>query len=313
MRIVAKVACGLLAVAMVAGCSQQVLYTKKKFLMGTEVEVISPYPEAAKIVFDEIERVEKVFSPYVASSCISHLNDTGFLNTNFEVASLIEQAKAYSELTGGMFDISILPVATLWKKSFKTREIPKPQEIEEALQYVGSDKIYIDHESKNIKLKQRGMGIDVGALAKGYAIDAAVKELKRNGIDAAVVRAGGDMFCLGTKHTQPWKVGLQHPRKKGKIVTTLTLQNQAVATSGDYQQFIDVGSNRYHHIINPKTGYPVQSGVVSVSVIAKDAMTADVVATCVFLLGKEQGLKVFKNHPGVEQIIVLTKVDMEKP
>lgn len=305
-----KMLVAALVVVLVSGCSQRQLFSKKKLLMGTVVEVVSPYPEAAAIAFNEIERVEKVFSSHIPDSPVSHLNETGFLNTNFEVAFLFEKAKEFYNLTNGMFDVSVFPLSRLWKKCFMTKILPDAQEIITVLPFIGSDKIYIDHESKSIKFKRKGMAVDFGAIAKGYAVDAAVKELKRSGIDSAIIRAGGDIYCLGNKFDKPWNVGVQHPRKQNAIMTTIPLRDMAVSTSGDYQQFVDIGGRRYHHIINPKTGYPIENEVVSVSVVAKDATTADTVATCVFLLGKEQGMKKFQKHPGVEQIIVVTKNDL---
>lgn len=302
----------LVTVSLISSCGQRHVTSKKKLLMGTMIEVVSPYPEAAEIVFDEIERVEKVFSTYIATSPVSHLNKTGYLNTNFEVAHLLKRAKEFYELSNEMFDVSIAPVSKLWKKSFATKSLPKKRDIVRALRLIGLNKIHIDDDSESIKFKRKGMEVDLGGIAKGYAIDAAVKELKRHGIDSAIINAGGDIFCLGNKFDRPWKVGLQHPRKKDKYITTLALHDQAVATSGDYQQFIKIGPNRYHHIINPKTGYPVNNDVVSVSVVAKDTVTADAVATCVFLLGEKQGIKKFQDYPGVTNIIVITKKDMEE-
>lgn len=301
---------GVVAISLISGCSQRQVHSRKKLLMGTVVEVVSPYPEAAEIVFDEIERVENVFSAYIATSPVSHLNKTGYLNTNFEVTHLIERAKEFYDLSNGLFDISVSPVSRLWRESFATKSLPKKRAIRKALRLVGFNKIQIDSDNDSVKFKRKGMTIDLGGIAKGYAIDAAVKELKHHGIDSAIVNAGGDIFCLGNKFGRPWKVGLQHPRKRDIFITTLSLHDQAVATSGDYQQFIDVDSNRYHHIINPKTGYPVDNAVVSVSVVAKDTVTADAVATCVFLLGKKQGMREFQNYPGVENIIVVTKSDL---
>jgi thiamine biosynthesis lipoprotein len=295
-----------------SGCGQKKLYSEKRLLMGTVVEVVSPYPEAAGIVFGEIQRIENVFSQYIDSSAVSHLNKSGYLNNNFEVASLVEKSGIFYGLTGGYFDITIAPLSDIWKNAFGENQLPSGESIAEAKSLVGYDKVSIDKQSHSIKLLKSGMRLDFGCIAKGYAVDVAVRELKRKGIDSALVNAGGNMYCLGSKFGRPWIIGLQHPRDKGKMFTNLKLKDSAVATSGDYQQYMEVGGKRYSHIIDPKTGYPVETDVLSVTVVAKDAMTADAVGTCVFLLGREKGLKVFGKYKGVDRIIVITDKDVSR-
>ena len=300
-----------LVILSITGCAKRRLYSDKQFLLGTVVEVISPYQEAANIAFKEIKRVENIFSIFIEDSALSHLNKTGFLNNNFEVTFLIEKSKKFYELTGMKFDITVGPLVRVWKEAIGDNNVPDDKEIKRALRLVGFDNIHIDKKRGNIKFRKRGMGVDLGGIAKGYAVDSAVKELKRKGIDSAIINAGGDIYCLGSKFDRPWQLGLQHPRKKNKLFETLKLKDLAVVTSGDYQQYLESGTKRYSHIIDPKTGYPVESDVISVTVVAKDTLTADAVATCIFLLGKERGKKVFKDYSGVERIIVITKDDVQ--
>ena len=112
---------------------------------------------------------------------------------------------------------------------------------------------------------------------------------------------------MGAKFGRPWRLGLQHPRRKELIVDSLEVKDSAVATSGDYEQFMEIDQKRYSHVINPETGYPVENDIVSVTVVAKDTVTADAVATSIFLLGKEKGKKIFQNYEGVKKIIIITK------
>jgi len=296
---------------LVGGCMNRQLYNDKKFFMGTVVEVVSPYKEAAGIVFTEIERVEKVFSIYRDDSSVAHLNKTGFLNTNFEVCLLTKKAEEFYKLTGGEFDITVAPLSRIWKEAFKEKRIPSESDIKSALTLVGFNKIGLDIRNNNIKFLRKDIQVDFGAFAKGYAVDCAAKALKESGVDSAVINAGGDIYCLGSKFGRPWKVGLQHPRRRNKLLTDLELKDSAVATSGDYEQFVEIDGRRYSHIINPKTGYPVENDIISVTVVAKDAMTADIVATSVFLLGKDEGIKTFENYEGVKKIVVILKQDEE--
>jgi thiamine biosynthesis lipoprotein len=288
------------------------LYNDKKLLIGTIIEVVSPYKEAAGIVFHEVERVEKVFSIYRDDSSVAHLNKTGFLNTNFEVFSLVKKAKEFYGLTEGQFDITVAPLARLWKAAFKENKIPTDEEIKGALALVDFNRVGLDSKNNNIQFLQRGMQVDFGAFAKGYAVDCAVDRLKEEGIDSAIVNAGGDIYCLGKKFNKPWKIGIQNPRDKNSLLADLELEDSAVATSGDYEQFVEINGKRYSHIIDPRTGYPVDNDVASVTVVAKNAITADIVATSVFLLGKEKGIRVFEKYEGVEKIIVIEQGDMTK-
>lgn len=293
------------------GCWQNKLYRDSKFILGTVVEVVSPYPEAADIAFKEIMRIEQVLSMFIADSAVSHLNKTGFLNTSFEVAWLVEKSKIFYELTGGKFDITVGAITKMWKEAIKENRIPDEKEIKRNLKLVGFNRVFIDKINHIIKFKNKGIQIDLGAIAKGYAVDAAVKELKRKGIDSAIINAGGDLFCLGSRFGRPWQVNLQNPRKAREVIRTLKVSDLAVATCTDYEKHKEVKGRRYLHIIDPKTGYPIENNVVSVTVIAKDAVTADAVATSVFLLGKDKGIKVFRNYDGVKEIIVITQNNAE--
>ncbi|MDD5355874.1 MAG: FAD:protein FMN transferase, partial [Candidatus Omnitrophica bacterium] len=184
MNILKRLATLVFVLLLVGGCMDKPLYNDKKFFMGTVVEVISPYKEAAGIVFTEIERVEKVFSIYRDDSSVAHLNKTGFLNTNFEVCLLVKKAEKFYELTGGEFDITVAPLSRVWKEAFKEKRIPSESEINSALALVGFKKIGVDIKNNNIKFNQRNMQVDFGAFAKGYAVDCAVKALKEGGVDS---------------------------------------------------------------------------------------------------------------------------------
>jgi len=305
-----KIVIFALIILTVTGCSRKKLHSQKRFLLGTIVEVISPYPEAAEVVFKEIERVEKIFSTNIKHSAISHLNRTGYLNTNFEVTTLFLKSGVFYSLSDGLFDITIAPLSRIWKEALLKNKAPSKSAIKNGRALVGFKNLHIDKDKNSIKFKRSGMAVDLSGIAKGYAIDVAVKELKRKGVNSAIINAGGDIYCLGSKFGNSWKLGLQHPRDKGRIYATMELKDRAVATSGDYEQYMEIDGKRYSHIISPKTGYPVKNSIVSVTVIAKDTVTADSVATSVFLLGEEKGKKVFLNYEGVEQIIVINKEDV---
>lgn len=279
-------------------------YTDTAFFMGTFVEVTSSNPQAKEVVFREFERVEKMCSLFDENSELSRLNSSGDLVASKEFFDILEKAQMYYETTDGAFDVTIAPLSLLWKKAFLAQELPREEDIKQALSCVGSDYIYLDDKNLSVKLLKMGVKLDLGGMAKGYAVDSSIAKLKALKIDSAIVNAGGDIYCLGENDKRPWRVGIQDPRNNKNIIETLQLENKAVATSGDYEQFFIFQDKRYSHIINPSTGYPAVSGIISASVIAKDALTADVLATAFVVLGYEKSLPVINRFQDAQAKLI---------
>lgn len=270
-------------------------------MMGTFVEVISRDRNAPEIVFKEIKRIEKLLSRFDPDSEISELNRSGKLLVSPETFYIIKKAKEFWQLTDGAFDITVGPLLEIWGFRDKNYRIPDRNEIKRALKSVGSDKIVLKEKNNMVKLKSLKVKLDLGAIATGYAIDCAVKRLREAGITSCLINAGGDIYCLGSKFGKPWKIAVQSPFE-GKFSDFLYLENKAVATSGDYEKYFIKGGKRYSHIFNPKTGYPCDSGIASVTVIAQDSLTADFLSTAIFVLGKEKGEALAKQFPDTQLI-----------
>lgn len=268
-------------------------------MMGTFVEVISPDQKAAAIVFKEITRVEDLLSKYKPESEVSRLNKAGKLAVSPDTFYIIKKSQEFWQVSNGAFDITVAPLIDLWGFTNKEYSLPPDAKIKNALSLIGTDKIILNDSDFVIQFKLSGMKIDLGGIAKGYAVDCAVRKLRENGITSCLVNAGGQIYCLGDRFGKSWKIAIRDPRKEN-FSGYLELENQAVATSGDYEQYFIKDGRRYSHIINPKTGYPVDSGVDSVTVIAPNGLTADALATAIFVLGKEKGELLAKNYPGVE-------------
>jgi len=284
--------------------SEGMLYREKRVAMGTFVEVISSEKEAIDIVFKEISRIEKLLSKYDPDSEVSKLNKLGRLKASPETFYIVNKAKEFYFLTNGAFDITVGPLMDLW--GFTSREYSRPSEgkIKEALRLVGSDKIILHQKDNVIQFKLSGMKIDLGAIAKGYAVDCAVKKLKESGINSCLINAGGQIYCLGSKFSRPWKIAIRNnPRNPGRAAY-LSLKDKAVATSGDYEQFFWDNQRAYGHIFNPRTGYPGPADFFSVTVIADDSLTADCLSTAVFVLGEEKGRALASKLSGVEIKII---------
>jgi thiamine biosynthesis lipoprotein len=281
------------------GCQGKQLYTDNRVMMGTIIEVTSPDKEAAGIVFGEVERIENLFSKYKPESEVSKLNNTGKLKASPETFYIIKKAKEFWRQTDGAFDITVAPLVDLWGFTDKNYNLPKDEEIKNILSCIGSDKIILQDEDNVVKFSFPGIKIDLGAIAKGYALDCAAKRLKEKGINSCLINAGGQVYCLGRKFGRPWKIAIKDPRG-GKFKGYLELADKSVATSGDYEQFFLKNNKRYAHILNPKTGYPADAQVLSVTVIAADGLTADALSTAIFVLGKEKGQELAKKFPEVE-------------
>jgi thiamine biosynthesis lipoprotein len=281
------------------------LYREERVMMGTFVEVISPHKEAVKIVFDEIGKIDGLLSKYNPESEISRLNKLGKLKVSPETFYIIKKSIEFSSLSGGAFDITVAPLMDLWGFTNSEFSIPAEEEIKETLKLVGSDKIILRESDFVIQFKTSGMKIDLGAIAKGYAVDCAVKRLKTLGIKSCLINAGGQVYCLGDRLGKPWRVAIKNPHTKG-LISYLKLKDKAVSTSGDYEQYFTKNNKRYAHIINPKTGYPVEHAIASVTVIAKNGLTADALSTSIFILGKEKGKIIAEKFDKIE-IKIITK------
>ena len=290
--------------AFLSGCFKEVYFTRRGFAMGTFIEVTCLSESGAKIVFDEFKRLEGIFSNFSDTSEVSRLNKTGRLYAGTELRALIKESIQVSRESNGAFDITCAPLVDIWKKAIKNKSLPDKREIKKALSLVGYKKIHLDESAGLVSFRQKNMEIDLGAIAKGFAIDSAIERLKASGINSALVNAGGEIYCLGTRSGKLWKVAIQDPRKCRDNIATLLLSNKAISTSGDYQQFFEIKAKRYSHIIDPHTGYPVDKGIIQVTVVADDATTADFLSTAVFVLGEKQGLELAKKFKATTVRIV---------
>jgi thiamine biosynthesis lipoprotein len=278
---------------------------RSQMIMGTTVEitVIPPDEEAIKAAFEEIRKVDALMSTYKENSEVSILNREGENRLSAKTLQVIRESLNFSELTGGAFDITCRPLINLWKKAKKEKVIPPPEEIKKALSLVGYQKILL--EGDRARFKQRGMQIDLGGIAKGYAVDRAIEVLRKNGIRRALVNAGGDLYALGNgPGGEKWQVGIQDPRQEDKLLGIIKVKDVGVATSGDYRRYFTIEGRRFSHIVNPKTGQTVQDVPMSVTVIASDATTTDALATGVFVLGPHAGMELIDSLPQVEGMIV---------
>ncbi len=265
--------------------SREKEFTSTQWLMNTrcEIKVISRVPprNAINRAFSVMEQIDSIAS-WSGSGDIARINKGEPVKLSDKVLHIIKQGMKVGDLTHGAFDITIRSLMELWD-NFESQCIPEKEEIEKILPLINYKEIMLT-DSK-IEFGKPKMKLDLSGIAKGYAVDLAVKELKRAGIKAGLVNAGGDIKVFGDRL---WKIGIKDPRGTG-IVKVLELKNKAVATSGDYEKYFMLDGVRYHHILNPRTGLPARE-CISVTIISEDAVFADALSTGIFVFGPEKGI-----------------------
>jgi thiamine biosynthesis lipoprotein len=283
-----------------------------RLYMGTMVEITVLGRDQAKLTaakdaaFDEIGRIERLMSSYRGDSDVTRIDNSAGgppVVVDPEVYEVIARSVEISRLTGGAFDVTMGAMWGIWKIDPDHPKIGDPAEIAARLPLVSWKNIVLDPERHAVGLKKPGMKIDLGGIAKGYAVDRAIEVMEERGITMALVDAGGDLRALGSHGGRPWMIGIQDPRKKDAIIGTMPVSDMSVATSGDYEKFIEVNGKRYCHIFDPRTGYPA-SGARSVTIITREAWRADALATSVFVLGPDQGMDLIEKTPAVSGIII---------
>lgn len=293
------------------GCSKQRTMQKTETIMGTQVSitVVAPAAEEGERAIDaamaEIRRFDAMMSLYKDTSEITMVNlaaGKGPVKVSSEMIEVVEHAAKISELSGGVFDVTIGPLIVLWQMRLKEGKVPSDEEIAGVRPLVNYRNIIVDRKASTLFLKKKGMVMDLGGM-KGYITDRVADLMKQRGINNALIALAGDIWALGHREDgNPWRVGVQHPREKDRTLTVLELNDKYVCTSGDYERFVIREKKRYHHIIDPRTGKP-STGVISVTLIGTQGAVIDPLTKVPFILGSEEGMKIVRKL-GVEAIIV---------
>ena len=279
-------------------------------MMGTEVSVHfwhEDEEEATAIVedtFAEVTRIEGLMSTYIEGSEISEINAGAAdapVHAGDELIQLILRSLDISMLTRGAFDITYDSVGQYY--DFRERQRPDAAVIEEELERIDFRLVEVDRLEGTVRFLAPGVRINLGGIAKGYAVERAVSLLRSRGIRHGIVTAGGDSRLLGDRLGQPFMVGIRDPRQDEEVVLTIPLEDEAVSTSGDYERYFEEDGKRYHHIIEPTTGLPA-SGVRSATIVGPDAVLTDALSTSVFVLGVDQGLTLISTLPDYEGVVI---------
>ncbi len=275
------------------------------FLMDTLVSVYAVGPKdkvsvPIRLALERMAEVEKKFNALSFSSPIYEFNNNNKPITDPEILKVVELALKISDLSDGAFDITTLPLSQLWGFARKNFRVPRESEISEVLKSVGFRHLIL--KGGVLTKDSPGTKIDLGGIAKGYAVGEAVKVLKENGVTSAIVDAGGDVYALGKRSGRFWKVGIKDPRGKG-VLGYVEVEDLAVMGSGDYERFFIDSGKRYGHIFNPKTGHPTET-MQAVTIIYPDPAFADAMAKIPFVLDQERGRDIIESIPGMRAIMV---------
>lgn len=273
--------------------------------MGTTFRIVLYAPtesiakDAARAAFARISELNRIMSDYTDDSELMRLckKPNEWVRVSDDLFTVLARAKNLSEATDGAFDITIGPVVRLWRRARRTLELPPSAALQKALALVGHRHLELDSATKSVRLNLAGMLLDLGGIAKGYAAEAAQRALQRYGLTRALVAAGGDIVVSAAPPgSKGWKIALEAPLVDQSSPTTLVLENAAVSTSGDANQFVTIAGKRYSHIVDPKTGMGVV-GRRAVTVIAIDGAFADGYASSLCVMGIAKGMKMIEADP----------------
>jgi thiamine biosynthesis lipoprotein len=285
-------------------------YSREEAIMGTAVRVELWHDKATaaraamSAVMDEMHRIDASMSPYKPDSELSRINREAAqkpVPISQEMYDLIARSIEFSKLSGGAFDITFSSVGYLY--DYREHVKPTAAQIAKALPGINYRHLQLDPKARTIHYARPGVRIDLGGIAKGYAVDNCIAILKGRGIANAIVTAGGDSRLLGDRRGRPWNIGIRDPRRRGEVAAVLPLADVAISTSGDYERFFEEDGVRYHHIINPRTGKSA-TGVRSVTIIGPDGITTEGLTKSVFVKGPKEGMRLIESLKGVDAIII---------
>lgn len=291
-------------------CSESNWYNGEQAIMGTAVQVTlwsdtrATADAAIAAVMAEMHRIDHAMSPHKPDSELSRINReaaAGPVALSREMRDLLARAVEFSRLSGGAFDITFASAGHLY--DYRERIKPSESQLAQARSAIGYQHLVLDPAASTVRFAHPGTRIDLGGFAKGHAVDLSTAILQRHGIAHAVVSAGGDSRVLGDRRGRPWNIAVRDPRRPGEVVAVLPLEDVAVSTSGDYERFFEQDGERFHHVIDPRTGKSAGS-VRSVTILANDGLSAEAWSKSVFVMGVARGLELVESLQGVDAVVV---------
>ncbi|MCS6830445.1 MAG: FAD:protein FMN transferase [bacterium] len=284
-------------------------YQYSQMAMGVQVTIIvyasdqAVAERACAAAFERIAEIEQIASDYRPDSELMRLCAQAGgppVRVSEELFTLLRRAQELSRRTEGAFDVTVGPYVQLWRRARRTGQFPTEQELQEAKERVGYEKIVLHEKERMVQLLAPGMRLDLGGIAKGYALDCALKVLQQHSIRHALLEAGGDIVVgLAPPGTAGWRIRVENASPQRQWVY---LASGAISSSGDTEQYVEYQGKRYSHIVDPRTGWGLTTRVAA-TVIARDGITSDSLATALCVLGKEKGMRLVRTMPGVRAYI----------
>lgn len=288
----------LLLVAVLSGCSVGEPYTSEFFAMDTVMKISihgQNAKEAGLACEREIYRLDALLSTGNPDSEVSKINAMGGGAASADTATILTSALDIFRMTGGAYDATVYPLVSAWGFFSHEYRIPADAELASLLEKTGSEKVSLN--DRLVSFDTEGMAIDFGGIAKGYATDRLNQLLRDQGVESALISLGGNVYALGRKTDGSlWNVAVQDPDDPEGYAGILAVSNSTIVTSGGYQRFFEMNGEIFHHIIDPSTGAPSDSGLKSVTIICNNGMLADGLSTALFVMGKEKALEFWRGH-----------------
>ncbi|GFP74445.1 FAD:protein FMN transferase [Clostridium fungisolvens] len=317
----------LLIIPMVSCSKKDEKVDKYATKMDTIMHLTAYGPNASKAIdeaFKRVDEIEKIASSSIETSDVNKINEAAgkeYVKVHPEIVKIIKTSIEYSKISNGAFDITVSPLIKLWGIGTDEERVPADSEIKDKLALVGYKNISINESDNSVKLMKAGMAIDLGGVAKGFTADEIVKVFKKYGVNSAIINLGGSsIYTLGVKPDKTlWSVAIQNPRKEKNEgnIGIVKLNQGALSTSGDYQRFFIKDGKRYHHILDPFTGYPADAGVMSDTIridsnIPDCNMLADILTKVTFVSGVDKGMKIIDSIEGISCMAVTTDFKIYK-
>ena len=296
------------AALLLTACTDNTPHQTSFFSMDTYMEITaygSSGEAAAASCRDEIYRLEALLSVTDGTSDVGRINASGVADVSPDTAEIIEYAKQLGAETGGALDITVYPVLKAWGFTTGDYGIPDGETLNTLLQRVDFTQIQTEDGALPTVTVPSGVQLDLGALAKGYASDKAAGILRDSGVTSALINLGGNIMTIGgSPNGSPWKIGIRNPFSPDESIGVTEVADKAVVTSGSYERSFTAGGRTYHHIIDPATGYPAESGLVSVTVIGDSGIMCDALSTALFVMGAEKAAEYHREKGGFDMILV---------
>ena len=316
-----------LIISMVSCSKKDEKVDKYATKMDTIMHLTAYGPNASKAIeaaFNRVDEIEKIASRSISTSDVNKINEAAgkeYVQVHPEIIKIIKTSVEYSKISNGAFDITVSPLIKLWGIGTTDERIPADSEIKERVALVGYNNISINDADNSVKLMKAGMAIDLGGVAKGFTADEIIKVFKKYDVNSAIINLGGSsIYTLGEKPDKTlWSIAIQNPRKEKNEgnIGIVNLSQDVLSTSGDYQRFFIHEGKRYHHILDPATGYPAEAGVMSDTVLVDSSiadcnMIADILTKITFVSGVDKGFKIIDSLEGISCIALTTDFKIYK-